>query len=125
MLGVKCIHFDIYFLNSYYVEFLPVKGTIYIDNEEIGFADFRIIDASMGVIQGMMTPTELYTKYRKRVQDLYNKKGTANKEDFNFKIFLENKTVVEPAGGIGITDAPEFNELIVEAAGVDVECWEK
>lgn len=63
--GVKCIHFDYYFLNSYYVEFLPLKGTIYIDNEEIGFADFRIIDASMGVIQGMMTPTELYTKYKR------------------------------------------------------------
>ena len=72
-----------------------------------------------------MTPTELYTKYRKRIQDFYNKKGAANKEDFNFKIFLESKTVVEPAGGIGITDAPEFSELIVEAAGVDVECWRK
>lgn len=100
-----------------------MNGTIYINNEKIGFADFRMIDASMGVIQGMMIPTELYTKYRKRIQDLYNKKGTANKDDFSFKIILENKTVVEPVGGIGITDAPEFNELIVEAAGVDVACW--
>jgi hypothetical protein len=85
MLGVKCTYFDIYFLNSFKLNFLPVEGAVYIDNEEIGFADFRIIDASMGVIQGMMTPTELYTKYRKRIQDLSNKKGVANKEDFNFR----------------------------------------
>lgn len=68
-----------------------MKGSIYIDNEKIGFANFRIIDASMGVIQGTMTPTELYIKYRKRIQDLYNKKGTANREDFNLKIILEDK----------------------------------
>ena len=79
----------------------------------------------MGVIQGTMTPTELYIKYRKRIQDLYNKKGTANREDFNLKIILEDKTVVEPTGGIGITDAPEFNVSIVEAAGVDIERWKK
>lgn len=96
-----------------------MNGTIYIDDEEIGFADFKVIDKSMGVIQGAMTPTELYTKYRKRIQNLYITKGIASIEDFNFKIILEDKTILEPAGGVGITDAPEFDVLIVEAAGVD------
>jgi hypothetical protein len=40
----------------------------------------------MGVIQGMMIPTELYTKYKEKLQDLCSKKGMANIEDFNFKI---------------------------------------
>jgi hypothetical protein len=53
-----------------------MKGAIYIDNEEIGFVAFKIIDKSMGVIQGPMTPTNLYNKYRKPIQNLYVKKGS-------------------------------------------------
>ena len=104
---------------------LEMKGTIYINNEEIGFADFKIVDQAMGVIQGIMTPTELYIKYVKEIQNLYVKKGIANMEDFDFKVILVDKTVLEPAGGIGITDASELNELIVEVAGVGEAMLEK
>lgn len=95
-----------------------MNGAIYIDNEEIGFADFKVVDKSMGVIQGTMTPTESYSKYVKQVQSLCVEKGIANMEDFNFKIILEDKTVLESMGGVGITDASGF-EVIVESAGIE------
>jgi len=96
-----------------------MKGTVFIDNEEIGFADFRVIDESMGVIQGELSPTENYIKYKKQIRELFDRKGIANIEDFNFKIVLEDSTILEPEGGIGITDSSGFDEILVESAGVD------
>jgi hypothetical protein len=61
-----------------------MKAKVFIDHDEIGSANFKIIDKSMGCIQGQLTPTENYKKYRKRIQELYNKKGIANIEDLNF-----------------------------------------
>jgi hypothetical protein len=102
-----------------------MKGIVFIDNEEIGSADFKVIDESMGGIQGELNPAENYKKYKGQIQDLFDKKGIANVEDFNFKIILEDKTELEPEGGIGITDSSEFDEILVESAGLDYKIIEK
>lgn len=96
-----------------------MKGIVFIDNDEIGSVDFMVFDESMGGIQGELKPTENYNKYKKSIQDLFDKKGIANIEDFNFKIILEDKTELRPEGGIGITDSAEFDEILVESAGLD------
>lgn len=72
-----------------------MKGSIYVDNDEIGVVDFEVADWSMGVIQGIMTPTKLYISYVKRMQSSYVKKWIANMEDFNFRVVLVDKTVFE------------------------------
>jgi hypothetical protein len=102
-----------------------MKGKVFIDNDEIGSADFMIIDKSMGVIQGELNPAENYKKYKERIQNLYDEKGIANIDDFNFKIVLDDKTELRPEGGIGITDSAEFDEIFIESAGLDHEVIEK
>ncbi|HTD41824.1 MAG TPA: hypothetical protein VK671_14440 [Mucilaginibacter sp.] len=95
-----------------------MKGFIYIDDDLIGEADFKIIDESMGVVGGELIPHHSYEKYKNRIRTLYEQKGIANSNDFNFKIVL-NDIVLEPKGGIGITDSVEFEEIYVEAAGLN------
>lgn len=101
-----------------------MKGRVFIGSEEIGWVNFKVIDESMGVIQGQLVPTEVYKKYQSRIQKLFEKKGIANVEDFDFKITI-NDAVLTPEGGIGITDSFEFNEIIVEAAGMTPSVIEK
>jgi len=96
-----------------------MRGTVFIDDDEIGFADFEVVDQAMGSIQGRLNPTERYAKYRAPIQAQVDKKGIANVDDFNFKIVLEDKTVLHPEGGIGITDSKAIDEIIIECAGVD------
>jgi hypothetical protein len=102
-----------------------MKGKVFIDDDEIGSADFKVIDESMGGIQGELIPTENYKKYKKQIQELFDKKGIANVEDFNFKIVLADKIISDPEGGIGITDSSEFDEILVESAGLDCKVIEK
>lgn len=102
-----------------------MKGTVFIDNEEIGFADFKVIDETMGGIQGDLDPTENYKKYKTQIQDLFDKKGIANVDDFNFRIVLADNTELQPEGGIGITDSRDFDEILVESAGLDYIIIEK
>ncbi|WP_426668773.1 hypothetical protein ACPPVU_21385 [Mucilaginibacter sp. McL0603] len=97
-----------------------MKGSIYIDENIIGGADFQIIDESMGVIGGVLIPNASYMKYENLIQGHYQQKGVANSEDFNFKIVL-NDAILEPEGGISITDSDEFDEVYVEAAGLSLE----
>ncbi|HEY9008882.1 MAG TPA: hypothetical protein VIM75_22255 [Ohtaekwangia sp.] len=103
-----------------------MKGTVYIDNYEIGWADFKVCDEGMGGISGQLMPTELYSKYVKQIQALYDKRGIAGMGDFNFQIILENNTLLKPDGGIGITHSVEFeDEIIVESAGIAWDIIEK
>jgi hypothetical protein len=50
---------------------------------------------------------------------LYQLNGNANSADFNFQVILDDGTVVRPAGGVTVTDAPEFGERLIDAMGVD------
>lgn len=99
-------------------------GFLYIDNDKIGETEFEIIDESMGGIGGRLIPYASYEKYRKQIQSLYNLKGIANIDDLNIKILIEN-TIINPVGGIGITDSPEFDEILVESAGIDYDIIDK
>jgi hypothetical protein len=102
-----------------------MRGIVFIDNDEIGAADFEVIDESMGAIQGQLTPAETYKKYKGQIQELFDRKGIANIQDFSFRIVLDDKTVLRPEGGIGITDSSEFDEILVESAGLDSKVIEK
>lgn len=64
-----------------------------------------------------------YRKYQLTIQKHFKLKGICNTGDFNFRITLENGTELKPEGGIGIIDCPEFDELRVELAGLDLSIF--
>ena len=92
---------------------------IHIDDDLIGEVELRVIDESMWVVGGNLIPTPLYQKYQAQIQVLYNTVGIAGMRDFNFKAIFQG-LVLDPQGGIGITDSEEFNEIYVDIAGVDM-----
>lgn len=96
---------------------------LYIDNDKIGETDFEIIDETMGAVWGDLIPNDNYGKYQPTIQQHFELKGISNVEDFNFRITLENGTELNPAGGIGVIDSAEFNELKVESAGLDLSIF--
>ena len=93
-------------------------GYLYIDDVKIGEAKLKVIDESMGGIGGILISNSAYENYRIQIQNLWNKNGVANVSDFNFKIILENNIIIQPEGGIGVTDMPGDNEIHVEVTGV-------
>ena len=96
-----------------------MRGSVYIDGILIGESEFAVVDPSMGGIEGELVPAEAYFQYRDQIQRLTESKGIANVEDFNLTIRLEDGTVLDPLGGIGIVDVPGIDEIIVESAGID------
>ena len=100
-----------------------MKCYLYIDNDKIGEVEFEVIDESMGAISGDLITNENYGKYKLNVQQHFQLKGISNIEDFNFRITLENGTELNSAGGIGLIDSEEFNELKVESAGLDLSIF--
>ncbi|MBP6180334.1 hypothetical protein [Flavobacterium sp.] len=63
-----------------------MKGFVFIDNEEIGFVNFKKIDETMAVIGGDFFANENYTKFKKDIQKLTTKYGNANSVNYNFKV---------------------------------------
>ena len=102
-----------------------MKGFLYIDDDLLGEADFKIIDESMGVIGGDFVPNGNYNKYRPIIQKQCDQNGISNVTDFHYRIVLADNTELNPAGGIGITDFEEFDEIYVESAGLDQKAIEK
>jgi hypothetical protein len=98
-----------------------MRGFLYIDNDQLGEVDFKIIDESMGVIGGDLVPNTNYAIYQPKVQRQCDLKGISNVTDFNFRIVLADNTELNPEGGIGLTDLEEFEEIYVECAGLDVD----
>jgi hypothetical protein len=98
-----------------------VKGILYIDETAIGEVSFKVIDLSMGAIGGDLIPNNAYKRFQSIIQACVEKKGIANTDDLNLKITLVDNTVINPAGGIGVTDVPDFEDIFVEAAGIDFE----
>jgi hypothetical protein len=101
-----------------------MKGFVFIDNEEIGFVNFKNIDESMGVIGGDFFANENYTQFKKDIQKLTNKYGNANSVNYNFKVLL-NSIELNPFGGISLVDSEEFNEMHLDATGLDENIIEK
>ena len=97
-----------------------MKGFVYIENEKIGEAKFIITDKSMGGIGGNFLAYENYKKYQTKIQQCYKEKGIANCSDFDFRIILLDGKILNAEGGIGITDAKEFEEIYIESLGIDL-----
>ena len=102
-----------------------MKGILYIGNDNVGEVNFTIIDESMGGIGGNLIANDDYKKYQSTIQQYFVQQGIANVSNFNFRIALEDNFELKPAGGIGITDAANFDEIYVEVAGLDAETMNK
>jgi hypothetical protein len=102
-----------------------MRGFLRLDNETIGEFEASVVDEGMGVIGGDLNVHPAYEKYRKRFQALYGQKGNANSDDFNFEVILDDGTIVRTQGGVSVTDAPEFGERLVDAAGIDYKIIER
>ena len=95
-------------------------GQIFIDDWEIGSVDFKIIDESMGAIGGPFLAAEKYKVFKKLVQKQTEKNGNASSNDFNFKIII-NGEKLNPIGGICLIDSKKFNEMYLDAAGLNID----
>ncbi|SFI48229.1 hypothetical protein [Halpernia frigidisoli] len=101
-----------------------MEGKIFIDVYEIGNVDFKIIDENMGVIGGDFLSIHNYDKFKSKVQNFTEKNGNANSADFNFEILIKN-IELNPIGGITLLDSKEFDEMYLDAAGLDLRELEK
>lgn len=97
-----------------------MKAYLFIGEDKIGQVDFSIVDGSMGCIGGYLIPADAYKKYQPTIQQYVEKQGVSNSTNFNFRILLEDNTELQPAGGISIADSVDFNEIYVDAAGLDL-----
>ncbi len=97
-----------------------MKAFLYIGDDKIGEVEFAIIDEGMGGIGGQLIANDNYKKYQPAIQQYFDKQGIANVGNFNFRVLLENGTELRPEGGIGVTDSAAFDEIYVEAAGLDL-----
>jgi len=93
-----------------------MTGNLLIEDEKIGEVDLKIIDESMGVIGGLLIANVNYVKYKTAIQDHYDSFGISNIHDFDYLIILDD-VELKPAGGIGVTDSKDFDEIHVESGG--------
>jgi len=101
-----------------------MEGQIFIDNSAIGIVNFKIIDESMGAIGGEFVATVNYSKFKNEIQNLTDKNGSANSQNFNFRIVLQN-IELNPTGGICLIDSEKFGEMYLDAAGISQNEIEK
>ena len=103
-----------------------MTGLIYIEHDIIGKIDLQLINKSDRVIGGKMIPAPGYEKYKIKIQELSSDKIVADDSDFPFRIILEDSTLVDPEGGINLTDMIESpNDIYIEAYGVSKEVVRK
>ena len=96
-------------------------GLLYINNQLVGEVSLKIIDESMGVIGGHLTPSLAYGQFRQQIQECYARKGVANSSDFNLKMMISDRAM-DGQGGISITNSLDFpDEIEVDIAGVSSE----
>ena len=93
-------------------------GYLKLNEEILGEINFKVIDEGMGVIGGALKPYDDYYKYQKQIQFLCDTKGVANLDDYNFLISIDEDTILNPEGGIGVTDLKGFDEILVDVAGL-------
>ena len=61
---------------------------------------------------------------RKLSKSKPKKNGISNSENYNYRITTKNNIEIKPEGGIGISDFKEFNEIIIESAGIDLKIFD-
>jgi hypothetical protein len=96
-------------------------GAIYL-----GSIKAKIIDASMGVIGGVLQPSEAYIN---QFQPFFRLRTENSNWEINWEeiraldlkaISQTSGEIVEAEGGICITDDEGFNEISIEVCGVDL-----
>lgn len=97
---------------------------LYIAQDLIGEVKLKVIDETMGALMGTLIAAEGYKKYEADIQRYYELQGIANMENFPFRLKLADQTELRPEGGIGVIDAIEFDEILVEIAGLDLSIVE-
>jgi hypothetical protein len=101
-----------------------MNGSVFIADCEIGIVDFKVIDESMGTIGGDFVAAENYSRFKKVVQNLTDKNGNANSENFKFRILIDN-VEFNPICGICLTDSEEFAEMYLDVARLNQNELEK
>ena len=96
-----------------------MECSVYIKNEIIGTVIFEIIDESMGGIGGKLEVNENYQKFKSTIQKQTEEEGNSNSENLEFRIFKKDIEIVAE-GGISISDSADFDEIIIESAGIDL-----
>lgn len=95
-----------------------MKAIFYSHANELGSLELKIIDQSMGVVGGLLSPTETYLK----LQHIFRKsKGafTADLEKLELNIQLENGCLLYPSGAFSIYDMEEApEEITVDVTGL-------
>ena len=74
----------------------------------------------MGAIGGSFLAAEKYKFFKKLVQMQTEKNGNASSIDFNCKITI-NDEKLNPIGGICLIDSQKFNEIYLDAAGLNID----
>lgn len=97
---------------------------VYIGKELIGNVIFEIVDESMGGISGKLQVNPNYEKFQNIIQKHTDENGISNPENFNYRIMTKNDIELKPEGGIGISDYKEFNDIIIESAGIDLKIFD-
>jgi hypothetical protein len=97
---------------------------VFIGEELIGNVTFEIVDESMGGISGKLLVNPNYEKYQKIIQRQTEENGISNSENYDYRIITNNNIEIKAEGGIGITDYKEFNEIIIESAGINLKIFD-
>jgi len=115
---------------NYKVYTIPAK--LFAGNNLLGTINIGLGDDGMGVLSGVLTPTEEYEKHRAFLQDTFagnhndsliriNQYTQAN----NFTIVADDGTRFgQPVAGLIVYDLAD-EPVVVELAGVDSKIWTK
>lgn len=88
-----------------------MKATLFSQTNPLGTIEMKILDESMGVVGGFLTPNENYLAQ----QHIFRKSGgryTDELQQLNLNVQLENGCFLQPLGGYSIYDAEDFPEEI-------------
>ena len=100
-----------------------MKGYLKLNGDILGEVDFKVIDETMGVIGGRMTPHPEYFNYQSSFQAICDNKGIVNSSDYQFKVDIPGVSNIED--GIGLTDNYGLGDIEVEAVGLPFEALSK
>lgn len=94
-----------------------MKATLFSHTKPLGTIDMKIVDESMGVVGGILTPNKSYLSLQ---QVFRNSAGRYNEElqQLNLNVQLENGCYLYPLGGYSIYDIEDFpDEISVDVVG--------
>ncbi|WP_341836108.1 hypothetical protein WJU16_25145 [Chitinophaga pollutisoli] len=94
-----------------------MKATLYSHTKPLGTIEMKIVDESMGVVGGKLTPSKFYFS----LQQIFRRSGGKYNEELqqlNLNLQLENGCYLHPLGGYSIYDIEDFpDEISVDVVG--------